>query len=301
MINLCALCEMQERMNIMPSIKNFNNQNSKIQMFDYQRAVQIKSGRDTLICNWTRGLGKTFTIMSLMIEQKPKDVLYFKSENDYLKTLKDKYNELIYCFPDIKNSIKNIVMKNDKLEITYNNGEKTFIYNWYTLPLGHGIKKFDYLIFDGLLPSSLKYINAERTISFVTTNNYNHHLEKLFSNKTVNILNEDYKTGINCGIFTDSFIDNIKQNISIEDWYEQYDLLNNPNIENKQLNINVCANRKYDLYKSYAIENPSKKFLIDSLVGLEEEYDRTDKTKDTVLTRKNLLDMIIQLQREIGR
>jgi len=284
----------------MPSLKNYNSGNQEIQMFDYQKAVQIKTGRDTLICNWARGLGKTFTIMFLIIEQKPKNILYFKSNNEYLKTLNDKFNETIYSCPNVKDSIKNIIMKKDKLEITYQNGEKTFIYNWYTLPLGHGINQFDYVIFDGLLPSPLENINAKRTISFITVNNYDRHLERLFGDKTVIVLNEDYKTGINCDIFTNSFIDNIKQNISIEDWYEQYDLLNNPN-EDKQLNLDTNINRKYDLYQSYAITNPSKKFLIDSLIGLEEEYDATDKTKDTVLTRKNLLEMIVQLQREIGR
>ena len=45
-------------------------------MFNYQKEVLNKTGNHTLICNWARCLGKTYTIMATILETKPKYVLY---------------------------------------------------------------------------------------------------------------------------------------------------------------------------------------------------------------------------------
>jgi hypothetical protein len=270
-------------------------------MYDFQRAIQIKSGRDTLICNWAKGLGATFTIMSTILEERPFSVLYFRFQNDGLKTLNEKYHEIIKLFDNLKSIIREYNYSKEKIEIIYSNGQKTTIHNWYMLPIEYGVRQFDYIIYDGLLPSPLRDIHTNRTLSFVTINNYNNHLEKMFGDKTVIVLNEDYTTGMNCGLFSKNMIEKIKEDYSKSDiWFNNFDLLSKPP-ENKKEVINLSTNRKYELYQSYAVDNPSKRFIIDSLIGLEEEYDNIDKTKDTVLTRKNLLDMIIQLTKELER
>jgi hypothetical protein len=281
--------------------QNYNEEGIHIKMYDFQRAIQIKSGRDTLICNWARGLGKTFTMMSTILEERPYSVLYFRFQNDGLKTLNDKYREITKMFDNVKSCIKEYNYSKEKIEIVYSNNQRTTIYNWYMLPIEYGVRQFDYIIYDDLLPSPLKDIYTNKTLSFVTINNYDNHLEKMFGDKTVIVLNEDYSTGLNCELFSEVVIEKIKEDYSKTNiWFNDFDLLSKP-IENKKEVINLSTNRKYELYQSYAIDNPSKRFIIDSLIGLEEEYDNIDKTKDTVLTRKNLLDMIIQLTKELER
>jgi hypothetical protein len=272
-------------------------------MYDYQRAVQIRTGRDTLICNWARGLGQTFTIMSTILEERPHSILYFKSQNDGLRTLSEKYKEIIKMFDGIRISIKDFSYSKEKIEITFNNGQKTTIYNWYMLPIEYGVRHFDYIFFEGLLPAQLKDIHTNRTVSFVTMNNYDFKLEKMFGDKTVSVLNEDYNSGIKVGLLSQYMFDTIKSDTSTSNnlWYGEYDILSKPTDVVVKQYIDTTPNRKYELYQSYAIDNPSKRFIIDSLIGLEEEYDSIDKSKDTVLTRKNLLEMIIQLQRELNR
>lgn len=286
----------------MSTYQNYQDINSKIELCDFQKAIQIKSGKDTVICNWARNLGRSFTIMMTILKDKPESVLYFKSNNDYLDVLHYKYTEIIQKDYAIKNSINDYKKTKEKIQITYNNGSVTTIYNWYMLPIEYGVMQFDYIIFDSLLPTHLKDIYAKRIFSFITTNNYNHHLEKLFGDKTVVVLNEDYNTALKNGLTSTNLLEQARLRMTDKDWYNQYDILSKPVEEDKYKSIfDSVPDRKYELYFSYAVNDPSKRFIIDSLVGLEEEYDAIDKTKDTVLTRKNLLDMITQLQRELNR
>ncbi len=296
----------------MATYQNYNRENeyNNIKLYDYQNAIQIKSGRDTLVCNWARGLGATYTIMATILKEKPNNVLYFKGNNDRLKALNDKYNEILHtnngeiCIDnEFTDKIKDIIHAKDKTKITFFNNQVVNIINWYSIPIGHEVMNFDYIFFDGILPTPLKDITGNRTISFVTTNNYDNHLEKLYGNNTTNILNEDYNTGLENGLFDKQMLDKITKDIqdtnNIKRWYDSYAIMDRPRGEVVSYISNKDANRKYELYQSLSI-TPANKFLIDSLVGLEEEYDLIAKTKDTVLTRRNLLEMITQLYKNIG-
>jgi len=288
----------------MTKFNNYNLNNGvkwediNITMFDYQKAIHIKSGRDALICNWSRGLGATYTILATILKNRPENVLYLRGKHDWLNSLKNKLDEILKMNNDLKNSIKDIHMTKEDMRIVFYDFKVINIVNWHTIPVDHNVMNFDYIFFDGILPTSLKNITGNRTISFVTTNNYDFHLEKLYGNCTTNILNEDYKTGMNVGMFNQSMMDKIKDNCNIKQWYEEHAIMSKPEENNKEKDSEEDINRKYELYQSFQV-TPANKFLMDSLIGLQEEYDAIAKTKDTVLTRKNLLEMIGQLYKSI--
>jgi len=248
--------------------------------------------------------------MATILKEKPNNVLYFKGNNDWLKSLNDKYNEILHvnngeiCIDnEFIDKIKDIIHAKDKTKIKFFNNQVVNIINYYSIPRGHEVMNFDYIFFDGLLPVPLKDITGNRVISFITTNNYDNHLEKLYGNNTTNILNEDFSTGLNSGLFNkqtlDKFSKNIKESGDMKKWYDDYAIMDKPDGKVVSYISNKDANRKYELYQSL-MTTPANKFLIDSLIGLEEEYDLTAKTKDTVLTRRNLLEMITQLYKNLG-
>jgi len=273
----------------------------KIKMYDYQRAIQIKNNKEILICNWARGLGASYTIMSTILKERPEKVLYFSSNNDRLNSLKSNCESLLSANLDLKNSIKSINYCHDNIKIIFHDQVIINIINWYSISRGHDTMKFDYIFFDELLPVPLKDIISNRIVSFITTNNYDNHLEVLFGNNAT-ILNEDYNTGLDNGLFNKVLIDEITENIlnsgNSKLWYRDYAIMDNPKNDITS-EIDKNSNRKYDLYACCKVDL-SNKFLIDALIGLEEEYDLIPKTKDTVMTRKNLLEMITQMYKNLG-
>lgn len=264
---------------------------TKVKMFDYQREVLIKIGRDTLICNWTRGLGATYTIVATILELEPMNVLYVGNGQNCLKYLKDK------CEDIFKDSSFELNYSKEKIEILINDNthiEKTInIYNYNLLPLGHDNLEFDIIFFDGILPTQLKDIKTKRTVSFITTNNHDNHLEKLFGNNNVSILNEDYNTGLDNNLFNKVIIDNLRKNSSHKDWYEQFAIMSDPNESfNNLANLSKNVQKEFETWKEKYEIPYHMEFDVKTLLKLQEEYENIPEGSNTTKTRETLLQMI---------
>jgi len=207
---------------------NINKGN--IKLYNYQQEVKNKTGVKTTIGNWSRGLGKTYTLSSIILDERPNYVLYVGKTSDGIRNLHQHFNEIFESNQsDIKNLIKSLNVMKDKIIIQYFDGIRTEIFDYAYLPIGSNENTlFDYLMFDDLLPIHIKY-KCKRIISMVTVNNYNKKLEQLYKHNTI-ILNEDYSAGIKNGLFK---LSQIEKSRELNTWYDNYAILDDPKLISK--------------------------------------------------------------------
>ena len=209
---------------------NINKEN--IRLYNYQQEAKNKNGIKTTICNWSRGLGKTYTLSSIILNERPNNVLYICKTSDGMRNLIQKFNEIFELHPkSIKGVIQDLKVMKDKIIIQYFDGIRTTVYDYAFMPIGSNKDiVFDYIMFDDLLPMFIDY-QCNRVISMVTINNYNNKLEQLYKHNTV-VLNEDYSAGIKNGLLDINKIDKFKEK---NYWYDWYAILDN----SKQIPINT--------------------------------------------------------------
>lgn len=297
----------------MPVYKNTTNNNKQnIKLYDYQQEAKNKTGVKTTICNWARCLGKTYMLSSIILNEKPQNVLYLGKTSDSMRCLNDKFIEIFDFYPNVKNSIKDISIMKDKITIKYFNEAQTTIYDYAYLPnKRYQDMFFDYIMFNDLLPMPMDY-RSNRVISMVTMNNHNKKLEQLYKHNTV-VLNEDYSAGIRNDIITLKLIDKYKNS---DKWYDEYAILNNPNsiIKNAgKINEFTIRDTLYDevkclvpkiqkareneeygtyknlilaykevlllvndMYKQYGFENKKANMYVNYIALPEKEYDKVE-------------------------
>lgn len=283
----------------MGSYENYNviQHENKIKLLDFQKVVSFKDAKQALICNWARGLGVSFTIIGTILNERPQKAVVFSITEQKLSVLHNKLSECKKSNYISDEDIQKIDFGKDKIFIMYANGDVSTIYNGYALNQNESIN-CEYLFFDGIYPVPISYINAKKVVAFIHENNYDHHLEKKFNNAFVSVINEDYKTLLKHDLISECILEQTKER---SDWYNEYAIMDKPKKQQDiEIDYNKKPDRKYELYMSYPINDYAKKFLIDTLAELENEYDNVEKNKDTVLTRKNLLNMIVDLQKTIS-
>lgn len=231
-----------------------------MKMYKHQKEL-LESKEDKIIVNWPRGSGKDAAIMFLLGENKYKNVYMPCSKF----TLKRFFNKLV-------SNIEEIDYRKIR-EIDHNVTESTIILTFLdgtesTIHSSWSSGNVDLLLLNNEEPDYYEQSNAIKTISFVTTNNYDKHLESNY--KEYKVFNIDYRDLMDESIL---HIDTLISSARGKYFYKEYAIKDNePEIE-------------LDDFKYKALQRLQKQFL-----------DTAD-TKDTVLTRKNLLDMIRYLAR----
>jgi hypothetical protein len=253
----------------------------------------VESNEKEIILNWCRGAGTTFSLMAKIIEKKPSTVLF--CSNIGLKYLKYKLDEMVkLCNLKLDDYI---LLNTHKMKITYLDGNET---NIYTSSIQSNIEmipnEIDWIVFDKTLPYKMDY-QSKQVVSLLNINNYDHKLQRLCPNSK--IIEVDSTMALKEGLLSEKWIKKTKDDIENENdltnYYDELELLSPP-LDNLVYPPNT---RKYDIYNSIPVESHNK-FLVDTLINLQNEYDNISCSKDTVLTRKNLLDMIMDLQRQLG-
>lgn len=251
----------------------------------------IESNDKEIILNWCRGAGTTFSLMIKILRKKPQTVLFYSNRS--LNALHNKINEIKKFIADINLSIDSMFLFSNKLQIIYKDKTRTTIYIPDNSNKDDILNHVHYIIFDGCLPYVIDY-KANQTISLLNINNYDKKLQKLCPKSK--IIEVDYSDE---DIRGKKYLNTVKQNIKTEHdlitYYNEYELLSKP-LDNL---ISYPDTRRQLIEQSIQI-TPDNMFLIDTLINLQNEYDNTPCNKDTILTRKNLLDMIMCLQRDLG-
>lgn len=224
-----------------------------IKLFDYQ----LKAGNQyckTTICNWSRGLGKNYTLAAIILDEKPDHVMYISNEKTRFTCFFDKIKEVI-LLNNLNKYIDCIYMENYQIIIKYKSGNQTIIFNWFDLSQNQiqRLKSlyYDLVIYDDLLPNNEIYTSEDwkytKIISMVTMNNYNSNLETRFKTDAI-ILNEDYKIGLKYNLYNNRMLEESKQ--EPDWWFNQFAIMDNPSDKkdnNDLFNENIILNLKNEL------------------------------------------------------
>ncbi|NFF77325.1 hypothetical protein FCV38_10115 [Clostridium sporogenes] len=271
---------------IMTKINEFNESkfyNDEFSfLYDYQKKA-VEDENSTVIVNWSRGLGKTFTAMCKVLKDKPKSVLYVSPINSFFVYFCSKIDEIKKLSNN--SSIKNIKTNktNDRyytsLRIEYEDGNISEIY-WYKNEETRVLKlHFDLTIFDESLPYNIPNISTSQIISFNSFNNGYKTLTRRMFPANVSI----HET-------TEADFKQFNKNVNC-DWL-------------KKLRINDFINY-YDEFEIYSIPEigdiDSYMFLKESLNRLQNEFSKISNCNNTVMTREKLLDMILKIKYELKK
>ncbi|MBN3351961.1 hypothetical protein CF086_16835 [Clostridium botulinum] len=251
-------------------------------LYDYQRKV-VEDKNSTVIVNWSRGLGKTFTAMCKTLKDRPKSVLYVSPINSFfvnfclrieeIKKLSKKLN--------IRNIQPNTINNNyfTSLTVEYNTGDTSKIY-WYKNEETRGLKSyFDLIIFDDRLPYNIPNISAGQIVSFNSFNNGYKALTRRMFPANVSIhetTEEDFKQ------FNKSANCDWLKKLKIDDFINYYD--------------------EFEIYSIPEIGDINNyMFLKESLNDLQNEFSKIPNSNNTVMTREKLLDMILKIKYELKK
>ena len=159
--------------------------------------------------------------------------MYIDSLNIYdsLKVLSEKFNEI----NDFNNSIgrkvffmvTNFKPKNKLNLCVYNEDyiiHKANIYTLASLKNGEVNKdlEFDYIFFSDVLPYHVG-IKSKKTVSFISYNDKDEWLERLFPYCTINKI--DYKTLLKANLLTDGYVNRLKNSGYDKKFKNEYAIL----------------------------------------------------------------------------
>lgn len=235
-----------------------------MKLYTYQKELVNSKGKNVYI-NWSRGAGLSTAIAHYIVENKPKRVLY----NDYMEI-----RQLLAYFEELKseygfkvklnNSLRSIDLHFPKTDMEITIQENCY-YDKYDLLISESnvVQKANGELGD------IRSINAETKFTIKRGNIHN---QKDFSGydftSTV-----DYKKGISEGQLKINKIIEFSQSDE-NSFYEEYAILDKPKEDAMT----------FESFKSRALQKLQKQFL------------NTPDTKDTVLTRKNIIEMIKDLK-----
>ncbi len=224
-------------------------------LYEYQKEL-IESKEKNITINWCRGAGKTTALAVYILEHYPKIVNYIKIGNGLIK--------LVNTLQSLSFEYNCKINKLDErtYELLHDNGINTTLratsFTYYD-----GIR-CNLLIsdFNNINYSKIKY---DKSITSITKNNFE--VKSRFEDKRIVV---DYKRMLkanpsNVDLVDDSFYDN-------EQFLDEFAILNK-----KEESLTFIDFRKK------AMKKLMKQFLL------------TPDTKDTVLTRKNIIEMIKDL------
>lgn len=239
----------------------------RVKLFDYQQEVLDSEAKDIYL-NWARGMGKTFTVAWYIIKKRPETVAYNGRKSD----LEEKFKEIKDSGYFFENNIAISIINGD-IVLEFHDSFKVKIIN--IRDKSQDVLEYmnpDLYVFEdsiiGISNYSPKIVTGSRnvndSIQGMATRSLNE--ESLVSNK-------DYKLAPKGFYDLQNVVD-----VALKDsngFYDNYAILDK-NHEEEQ--------------KMYFHEFQDK-----ALQSLQKQFLDTEVSKDTVMTRKNLLEMIKDL------
>lgn len=136
----------------------------------------------TFICDWDRGSGKSYMLAYIILEEKPKNVLYLGERGIAPWLIRERIEEIRHIYKEefdkSVTSIKEIL--DGVLTITFNDNSISKVYIYDLKEDKYKDVHFDYIMFDNLLPIPLDY-KYNKIISMVTIDG-DQKLKKFYKN-----------------------------------------------------------------------------------------------------------------------
>ncbi|PAD70537.1 hypothetical protein CHH83_01680 [Bacillus sp. 7586-K] len=231
-----------------------------MKLYTYQKEL-LNSKGNKIIINWCRGAGKDTALAYYIVEKKPSKVLLagdrcdYRSLKEHLDLLKDEYDYVI--------EVTNL----EDFKIIFNKTGQQLIVSIENFPKDN--VKYDLIISKDCYFYQFKKENFETLISSFTKNIYKIDLSKY----------QDFK------------IINVDHKILVKENPKSIDAILESALTNGQ-----------EFYREYAIlDKPKKEYISNdefrhkALQSLQKQFLSIGETKDTVLTRKNIIEMIKDL------
>ena len=241
-----------------------------IELFNYQKEF-VNATEDKIVCNWARGMGEDFSLLIKILKEKPKIVVDDTWLHQKFLLLEETIKEIKNMDKEYNDLIKNISVTKNKIIIEYSNNKSTVIY-YGDITKRLDIKKSDWEIH--FKSKEKNSTDAKKTFYMINENNYDRHLQKDL--KLYRFIEADYNTGIDVGQLSNSYINKIKSYSDIYSFCKEFAIFDNPN-------------------------EIKKDFFEKQLESLEHEFKNLGNTSNTVLTRQNLLKMILDIKHEINK
>lgn len=239
-----------------------------IKLYDYQKEIVKYEGNEIFI-DWSRGMGKTFTVVNYIVEHRPKSVFY----EGFIKDIKSKFDEIKKGDRDFENSLLSYEANNDKITLKYTNGQETKV-----------------IFGSSLSNESYKYRSFDLHITEDNSWCENIASEKVIVTCSINVFSKMFKT---------------RRELVKDDAFESIrDYRNAPNgYYNIHKLVEDSSRYTKGFYRDMAILDKSPledisfdQFRDSALQSLQKQFLDTSASKDTVMTRKNLLEMIKDLK-----
>lgn len=225
---------------------------------------EFKEG-NSVICNWSRGGGKTFMLAYLILENKPNKVLIKSYAFDPLAKLNEKFEELFKIEPTYKLEISNYKFTKQYIRILFKNNTEIEI-------VGNDDKDADLVVYDEREPEWDYRKNKSvhnNFISMITKNNANGRLQEFYDCK---IIESDIFDLVEEGLYDSTIVRKLL--LEPKSFYRERAILSKEEQDTMD----------FGEFQGKALQKLMKQFL------------SIPDTKDTVLTRKNIIEMIKDLK-----
>lgn len=232
-----------------------------MKLYSYQEKL-VNSKSDRILVNWARGVGKDTAVFAYILEHKPKTVsmdrFTYWNMQDHLRDNKPEGSEVV-----INESYINIKhLKNDTQTIISRDD----------ITDDNKTENYDLIVFRQLWTLE-KRIKSKKAIKVITENlhSYTDREKEMYSDYEV--IEVDYKDALKENAIS---IDKVIE-FAMEDsdsFYRQFAIKDKP----KKVKVN------FDQFKEEALQR------------LQAQFMNTNDSKDTVLTRKNIIEMIKDLK-----
>lgn len=233
-------------------------------MFKFQEDIVRNTWSKTIIGNFSRGLGKNYTIACKILYERPKKVMFVDGSTRQFLLLSEKFDEILRENGHINNLIKSIIRRDDMIKINFINGDDVHIYNYLKISQ---VDTYDMVIYNDILPN--EHIESNRYLCMVSMNYKD--LRNSFDCYRVALYEAGIKVGLENNLIDENFIKEVKEDDNY--FKNELDILN-----------------EYDSLFKY------DNFYDEQIKELMIEYASTPKKENTTMTRDKILQQIKMLK-----
>jgi hypothetical protein len=241
-----------------------------VKLYNYQEKLveEVRQG-NSVIGNWARGAGKDFALGYIVVKVRPRKMIYVERNSGDFGNLRFAVEEVMRL-EEMQEKIKGFHSSYDKLSLELHNGESVEVLRYVE---GVNFNNTDYVIFNNQLPTPLPNfpdsLVKQETISLTTLNNHNNRIQNNYHSKVIEV--DGFELLANGQLVGK----NAKDMLEYGNFYNEFAIKSNP--KNKD-------EISFTDFKYKAMQKLMNQFL------------KTPDSKDTVLTRKNIIEMIKDLE-----
>lgn len=230
-----------------------------MKLYSYQEKL-VNSKSDRILVNWARGVGKSTGIFAYILEHKPKtvsmDSFTYWNMQDHLR--------------DNKLADSQVVINESYINVKHLKDDTQTIISRDDITNDNKTENYELIVFRNLWTLENK-IKSKKAIKVITENISSYSDREMYSGYEV--IEVDYKDALKENAIS---IDKVVE-FAMEDsdsFYRQFAIKDKP----KKVKVN------FDQFKEEALQR------------LQAQFMNTNDSKDTVLTRKNIIEMIKDLK-----